>query len=233
MSNLRQFLQLSYNRVRYRELVEPHGSAFDKSRFLVTFRQFLHPLQTYGAMKFEGRGSLPLANCLALLYLACQVARYFGTGYLFNGNEPENFNLLTTLASTVGLLVLWTVCNWTTSALLEGEGSIRELWIASCYATLPYLVIVLPLTGLSGVFTLSEAVFLNTGLAIAQGWMLVLLFCGTMITQQFTVSRTIVCVLLTILLMLGVVFLLLLFFTIFQQMAGFVSTVFAELTRRG
>ena len=117
--------------------------------------------------------------------------------------------------------------------LLEGEGSIRELWIASCYATLPYLVIVLPLTGLSGVFTLSEAVFLNTGLAIAQGWMLVLLFCGTMITQQFTVSRTIVCVLLTILLMLGVVFLLLLFFTIFQQMAGFVSTVFAELTRRG
>ena len=89
------------------------------------------------------------------------------------------------------------------------------------------------LTGLSGVFTLSEAVFLNTGLAIAQGWMLVLLFCGTMITQQFTVSRTIVCVLLTILLMLGVVFLLLLFFTIFQQMAGFVSTVFAELTRRG
>ena len=95
------------------------------------------------------------------------------------------------------------------------------------------MVIVLPLSGLSGVFTLSEAVFLNTGLAIAQGWMLVLLFCGTMITQQFTVSRTIVCVLLTILLMLGVVFLLLLFFTIFQQMAGFVSTVFAELTRRG
>lgn len=132
-----------------------------------------------------------------------------------------------------GLLVLWTVCNWTTSALLEGEGSIRELWIASCYATLPYLVIVLPLTGLSGVFTLSEAVFLNTGLAIAQGWMLVLLFCGTMITQQFTVSRTIVCVLLTILLMLGVVFLLLLFFTIFQQMAGFVSTVFAGTNPSG
>ena len=78
MSNLRKFLQLSYNRVRYRELVEPHGRAFDKSRFLVPFRQFLHPLQTYGAMKFEGRGSLPLANCLALLYLACQVARYFG-----------------------------------------------------------------------------------------------------------------------------------------------------------
>ena len=44
-----------------------------------------------------------------------------------------------------------------------------------------------------------------------RGWMLVLLFCGTMITQQFTVSRTIVCVLLTILPMLGVVFLLLLF----------------------
>ena len=43
MSNLRKFLQLSYNRVRYRELVEPHGRAFDKSRFLVPFRQFLHP----------------------------------------------------------------------------------------------------------------------------------------------------------------------------------------------
>ena len=83
--NLRKFLQLSYNRVRYRGWSNP-ARAFDKSRFLVPFRQFLHPPDPM-ALKFEGQGSLPLANCLALLYLACQVARYFGTGYLFSSGS--------------------------------------------------------------------------------------------------------------------------------------------------
>ena len=231
MHNIKKFVKLTYNRFRYPELVERETNTFDRSRFLTLFQQLFHPLKAYGGIKYEKRGSLVLANVLALLYFLTQIFTYFNTGYLFSNNEPSNFSLLSTLLSSIGILLLWTVCNWTTGTLLEGEGNFRELWIATCYSVVPYLLIQVPMVAISSVLVLSEATMLNTFLIISQGWMLILLFCGVMMMQQFTVSGTIVSSLLTILMMLAVIFLILLFFSIFQQMSGFVSTIITELGR--
>lgn len=231
MSNLKKFIQLTYNRFRYPELVERQKNEFDKSRFLVLFQQLSHPLRTYGEIKYEGRGSLFIANVLAILYFFTQVFVYFRTGYLFSDNEPSDFSLSSTLISSVGILILWTVCNWVTGTLVEGEGSFKELWIAACYSVLPYIIIQIIASAISPVLILSELTMLNTFKALSQIWMLLLIFCGMMIIQQFTVSKALVSSLITVLMMLAVTFLILLFFSIFQQMFGFATTFIRELGR--
>ena len=231
MHNIKKFFVLSYNRFRYPELVEKNKTECERSMVLRLFRQLTHPLRVYGEIKYENGGSLIVAGILLLLYFFTQVFVYFRTGYLFTNNEASDFSFIQTLVSSVGILFLWTVCNWITGTLLEGEGSFRELWISACYSVVPYVLIQLIAAAISPILILAEATMLKTLLAVSQFWMLMLLFLGMMIMQQFTVSKAIASVILTVLMMLSVVFLLLLFFSIFQQMAGFVSTVITELGR--
>ena len=174
---------------------------------------------------------MALANFMALAFLATHIFSYFETGFLFTTNEPSDFSLLSTIVSSLGILLLWAVCNWITGTFLVGEGTFREIWIITCYSTVPYVLIQVPLVLISPVLTLSEARLFETGMLIAQGWMFILLFCGVMIMQQFNVSNTMLSVLLTASMMISVILLLVLFFSIFQQMVGFVSTVITELNR--
>lgn len=229
MYNIRKFFLLTYNRLRYPELVERHKTEFDRGMVLNLFKQLTHPLRTFGKIKYENGGSLIVANILLVLYFFTQVFVYFRTGYLFTNNEPSDFSFFQTLVSSAGILFLWAVCNWTTGTLLEGEAAFRELWISSCYSVVPYVIIQFIVTSLSPMLVLAEATMLNTFSALSQIWMLALLFLGMMIMQQFSVSRALASAALTVLMMLAVVFLILLFFSIFQQMTGFVSTVVSEL----
>jgi len=62
---------------------------------------------------------------------------------------------------------------------------------------------------------------------------LYLLFVGNMTVHQFTPSKTVLTLLLTVVAMGFMAFLCLLFFSLVQQIAGFVITIYRELTLRG
>ena len=120
MSNLIRFMRgvriqaahFQPERLRWRSL--------DKTKLLVPFRLFFHPVETMNDIKFEGRGSLALANLLAFLYFVGQMMAFSMTGYLFNAHDIRQFNLFLILAQTVVVLLLWAVCNWSSCTLLEG-----------------------------------------------------------------------------------------------------------------
>ena len=154
------------------------------------------------------------------------------TGYLFNAHDIRQFNLFLILAQTVVVLLLWAVCNWSSCTLLEGEGTFRQIWIATCYSLMPMVLGQLPLLLVSRILSLSESMFLTAATAVLQGWSLLLLFLGMMVMHQFTVARTVGSVLITLVLLAAVAFLALLSFSIFQQLVAFIGTVAAELAGR-
>lgn len=67
---------------------------------------------------------------------------------------------------------------------------------------------------------------------VGAGWSLLLVFLGMMIVHQYTVKKTIVSIIITLLAILAVCFLLLLFFSIAQQILGFATSIAQELTYR-
>lgn len=225
MSNLIRFMRgvriqaahFQPERLRWRSL--------DKTKLLVPFRLFFHPVETMNDIKFEGRGSLALANLLAFLYFVGQMMAFSMTGYLFNAHDIRQFNLFLILAQTVVVLLLWAVCNWSSCTLLEGEGTFRQIWIATCYSLMPMVLGQLPLLLASRILSLSESMFLTAATAVLQGWSLLLLFLGMMVMHQFTVARTVGSVLITLVLLAAVAFLALLSFSIFQQLVAFIGTV--------
>lgn len=232
MSNFKKLIRgivIKFKQVNWKDY---SWSNLDKTKLLVPFRLFTHPIDTFSDIKSEGRGSLGLANILLALFFIEGVINYFATGYLFTNNDVQQFSLIPILAKTILLVVVWVVANWAMSTLLEGSGTFKDIWVATCYSLTPLVLFQVPISIISNFMILSEGMFFTSFTAIFTAWSLMLLFFGMMIVHDFSVSKTIGCILLTIGMILIVVFLVLLAFSIYQQIAVFVKTIMTEILRR-
>jgi len=204
----------------------------DKSKLLHLFRILTHPIETPSDIKYENKGSLALANAMAIAFFLCNAVKLGVYGYLFNPRYGRPFSLTEAFASSVLLLILWAVCNWSTCTLLDGEGTFKQIWIVTCYAMLPVVLIQIPAIFLSNIFVLSESMILSAIMNVAWLWSLALLFLGMMTVHQFTAAKTVGSAVITLVIIAFVGFLAILFFSIFQQMIGFGGTILTELTGR-
>ena len=232
MNNLQKIgkgIQLQYRRAKSRGF---RSETWDKTRILYPFRLFLHPLDTFNDIKYEGKASLLIANVIMFLYFIIRVLETTSTGYLFSTTTPDKVNILLVFAETVGVALLWAICNWASCTLFDGEGKMKEIWIVTAYAFIPSVLIEPIGLLLSYVLSQDEAILFGTIQTIAMGWSLLLLFLGIMTVQQFTVTKTILLSIVTVFLILALCFLFLMFFSISQQMVGFVTNIVTELTYR-
>ncbi len=219
-----RFCQIDWESYRWRNL--------DKTKLLVPLRFFAHPIDLFNDIKYEKRGSLGVANLLLALYFLEEIIDYFAVAYLFSNNEAQSFSVWPILLRTVVLVLLWCITNWAMSTLQDGKGTFKEIYLATCYALTPLVLFSVPLNLITNMMTLSESMFYSAISSALTLWSLILVFLGTMVVHQFTVRKTIGSVLLSLGMIVIIAFLVLLGFSISQQMTTFVETIITELLRR-
>ena len=201
-----------------------------KSRYL--FYLLLHPVTGFEEMKFNRKGSVKYANILLLLFYICSVVSQVGAGYLFETKNLEDINIFWILAGTAGVVVVWCIANWMFCTLLDGKGKFSEIWVATCYSLLPYVLLSIPMTVVSHYLTNNEALFYHVAMALIYAWVAILLFIGMMSMHQFSMSKNFITILLTIAGIVLILFLLVLLFTLGQNVWAFIVTIFNELNFR-
>lgn len=219
-----RFCQIDWESYRWRNL--------DKTKLLVPLRFFAHPIDLFNDIKYEKRGSLGVANLLLALYFLEEIIDYFAVAYLFSNNEAQSFSVWPILLRTVVLVLLWCITNWAMSTLQDGKGTFKEIYLAACYALTPLVLFSVPLNLITNMMTLSESMFYSAISSALTLWSLILVFLGTMVVHQFTVRKAIGSVLLSLGMIVIIAFLVLLGFSISQQMTTFVETIITELLRR-
>ena len=115
---------------------------------------------------------------------------------------------------------------------MSGEGKLGEIWITTCYAMLPTILLTLPTVGLTNVFVAEEAAIIALLETLMAGWSIFLLVFATLVVQQYTLKKTLLMMLLTVIGIVCIVFLIILFFSLFQQLYIFLDTVFREVLTR-
>lgn len=229
-------LKLLYKALKYKahdiKNKKSTPSNWHKSLLIYPFRLFVHPLDTFNDLKYEKKASLWIANGMALLFLIVRIVQEFYTAYLFNGSAAERDGVMTILMTSVGVLVIWTICNWATCTLFEGEGTVKDIWIVVTYSLLPYLLCSSLNTLLSHFFTSAEVQFYVFFNILGTGWTLLLIFLGLLVAHQYTVTKNVLSILGTLLIIICLLFLLLLFLSIFQQIYGFVTNIISEVIIR-
>ncbi|WJH37416.1 YIP1 family protein [Paenibacillus sp. CC-CFT747] len=196
------------------------------------FYTMIHPFNGFWEMKYEHKGRIKIAFAILFALVVFLIIKQQYSGFVVNFSNPAEWNSLDTLKFVVLPFVLWCVANWSLTTLMDGEGKFREIVMATAYALMPFLVIYLPQTLYSNVITQNEASFyyLLDGLALV--WFIWLLFVGTMTVHQYTPSKTVATMLLTLVVIGIMLFLGVLFFSMLQQMISFAISIFRELSFR-
>jgi hypothetical protein len=191
-----------------------------------------HPFDGFWDLKYESKGKLRVALAILLGVTVMMILKRQYSGYVVNFNYPLDLNSINELKYIVFPFLLWCIANWSLTTLMDGEGKFKEIVIATGYAMLPLILLYLPNLLLSNVITLREASFYYLLESVATLWFVWLMFIGTMTVHQYTVMKTIMTMLLTIVVMGVIIFLGLLFFSLIQQIVGFVYTIYQELSLR-
>lgn len=192
----------------------------------------VHPFKGFWELKYENKGKLWFTVLLLLLLSLLYVLKRQYTGFIFNPLASQPVNTLDEVKFIVLPFFLWCIANWSLTTLMDGEGKFKEIITATGYALVPLVLVQLPLIALSNILTLQEEAFYTMLEFIAFLWCIGLIFVGMLTVHQYSVSKTIVTMLLTLVVIGIFVFLGLLFFSLLQQMLSFVTTVYKEIMFR-
>lgn len=187
-----------------------------------------HPVAGYEDLKQEKTGSLLLAGVILVLFLAVSIIARQVTGYVFNQNRPEEFNLLVMIASTWGLFALFVVCNWAVTTLMEGKGKLSEIVTFCSYALVPYILGTACLIVLSHVLSQDEAVFYTIAQWLVYGWTGFCLFVALLQVHQYTVKKTVGSILLTVAGMVICAVVVAIAYSVVTQLVSFLVTLVNE-----
>jgi len=192
--------------------------------FRFAFYCLTHPLDGYWDLTHEKRGSIAVANTILILTLITRIATLRYTSFLFLKVYWPDVNILLYCATIVFPLALWCLGNWGLTTLFDGKARLKQIYMATCYALLPYPLINLPLILVSNVVTAEEGSFYSVLVIISLAWAAVWIIAAMMQIHEYTIGKTIFFTVATIFAMLVLIFLLLLFFSLFSSgIAYFIS----------
>ncbi|MDR1892440.1 MAG: YIP1 family protein [Oscillospiraceae bacterium] len=191
-----------------------------------------HPFDGFGELRYNRQYSLTYAGVLAVIWFFIACLNYNYNGYIFNSEYPEDFNMLIVFGSTVGVIVLFALCNWLLSTFFEGKGTLKQITVSLCYCLLPIIAgAVLELIG-TNVLSANEGFFITVVRSISVGWSLFLMFVAMGQINQYGFKRNAASIFCSILGMLVIVFLVILFFNLWTQLSNFCMVIFREISYR-
>ncbi len=207
------------------------GKKSFKEELLYGFHLIFHPFDGFWDLKHEKRGSVRAG----LVYVIVTIIAFFyqsvGTGYIFN--PTGNFmNIFAQIASVAVPLILWVVANWCLTTLFDGEGSFKDIFIATSYSLLPVPMLIVPSVIFSNILAENEGQLITLLVGIAFVWAGMLIFFGMMVTHDYSLLKNITTTLGTIVAMAFIIFVAVLFTSLVARMVSFVSSIIVELTYR-
>ena len=191
-----------------------------------------HPVEGFEDMRWKKSGSSKIAFFIVFLLFVGQVFDGRLYGFQFGIPYDKTFSIVPYLVKSVVLFAVWVVGNWSVCTLLDGEGTMKNICIYSAYALVPYIVQLFVNVLLSHVLIRDEAVFINVIRIIGVGWTVILLFSAVRSVHQYSPGKTVFAVILTIAAMLIMLFLLVLFMSLVQQIWIFILSVYTEISYR-
>lgn len=191
-----------------------------------------HPFEGFEDLRWKKGGSVLFASIVIVLWFIGVILYDNFYGQQFMMSSVRLFSIVPYIVQTIVLFLTWVVGNWSICTLLEGEGTMKKIYIYSAYALIPYVVQLYIQVILSHFLTRDEAIFITTVSVIGTVWSVVLMFMAIKAVHQYSVSKTLFAMVLTVVAMLLILILLVLLVALFQQVYVFATSVYTEISYR-
>jgi len=197
------------------------------------FHVIVRPFDGFYDLKHEKRGSLRASFTIALALILVFLLEYQFSGFFFVTNiQRTNASLVREATIVLAPFFLWIVANWGFTTLMDGEGSMKDVAIATGYALLPIILVTVPIIIVSNFVSLEERALIESIRVLGIIWAGFLVFVSVIVTHQYTLPKTIITIGLSIVGMAVLFFIGLLIVTLTQQVLSFFVTVYNEANLR-
>lgn len=221
---------------KYAAKVNDAGLALRKKRtlkeeFMYGFHVMFHPFDGFWDIKHEFRASAKGATLVLAITILSFVYYSIGQSYIIKPT-PDDTGVLMMAVGILLPILLWVISNWCLTTLFDGEGSIKDIYIATCYALFPLPPFLIITTLLSNIVTLDEAGLLTLALGVALFWCGFLLFFGMQVIHDYTLFKNVLTTLASIVGMAFIMFIGVLFSSLLAKIVTFVVNIVVELSYR-
>ena len=195
------------------------------------FHLILHPFDGFWDLKHERRGSVRAGTTYLVVAVAAVYYQSIGSGYVTNP-QGKYMSIGAAILSVCIPIALWIIGNWCITTLFDGEGSIRDIYIASTYSLLPMIITMIPATIASNFVLASETKMITLVTTIGFVWLGLLLFFGMMVTHDYSIGKNVITTLATLAGMICIMFIVILFSVLLGKLVGFVTNIVTEIQYR-
>lgn len=222
--------------LKYAAKVNKQGQKYKEKRsikeeLLYAFHILTHPFDGFWDLKHEKRGSVKGATILLVITVLTFLYQSLGQGYLYN---PFNngTSIVLSISSVILPVALWVISNWCLTTLFEGEGSLKDVYITTCYSLLPLPLLIIPATIATNFTVIDEMSIVTLINTFAFFWTAMLLFFGTMVIHDYGIFKNVITIVGTIVGMAFIMFIGILFTSLVQKIFSFGYSIYVELSLR-
>lgn len=154
------------------------------------------------------------------------------TSFQFINAPIQYLNILEQAASLALPFLVLCIANWAMTTLFEGKGRFRDIYMAMCYALVPYILIQLPMVIISNGLTFEEGSIFSVMLTVSVIWCAFLVFIGLMQVHDYGPGKTMIFIIVTIVGAMVIIFLVLTFFSLLSDAIAYFVSLYREIVYR-
>ena len=130
------------------------------------FYLMTHPVDGYYGIKRENKASYLSATIYFLLFFIVYLIFIFETNFLFNPLIRSQIDIFEQIISIFLPYLLFVLANYLVCSIRDGEGSFKDVYVATSYSLLPAIIGLPLMTFVSQGLTLNEAFLFDFGMLI-------------------------------------------------------------------
>lgn len=208
------------------------GKYFSKEKFRYPFYVLTHPMDGFYEIRHRERGSVLVALIIVALFSFSYSMNRILASFVVNNTDPREVDSYFELKGLFIFFFLFCIGNWSITCLMQGEGRLKDIIIAVGYSMLPLILTFVPATLLSRFIAADEEAFYYVILIVGIAWFAILTLIGIMTIHNYTLTKTILTLVLTFISMLIIVFILMMLSDLLTQVIGFFRNIYTELIFR-
>lgn len=191
-----------------------------------------HPFDGFYEIKFRERGDAFIASLFFLLYAIMSIVAAQYNGFIINYNNIKRMNSLLIVLYSVLPYLIFVVGNYSITTLFNGKGTMREIYIVVGYALVPLIIGQLIGVIFSQFITLDEVSLYGLVKSATGLWFAFLLFTGLVTIHEYGVFKNIATIFATFVAISIILFLILLGYSLIQQVIAFIQIFIKEAVIR-
>ena len=191
-----------------------------------------HPFDGFWDLIHEQKGTLAAAHTFLFLFLVVRVMKLILTSFQFINAPIQHINILEQAASLALPFLVLCIANWAMTTLFEGKGRFRDIYMAMCYALVPYILIQFPMIIISNGLTFEEGSIFTVMLSLSVVWCAFLVFVGLMQVHDYGPGKTMIFIIVTIVGAMVIIFLVLTFFSLLSDAIAYFVSLYREIVYR-